>query len=156
MGQASASTLRQLRDDVNDSILIENNEVTPEWCYNPIFKQLHCFQWEQNCYHHHSVDADARCKWARRCVHIRCQINSYNRSSSSWVNRRCDWTIKVYSHLKFIKHELAWTFQSAQSQKWVHNPLMNFLVKTKSWPNSTCECAWLVQYNLICSEQFKQ
>ena len=31
--QTSASTLRQLCDDANDSVLIENNGVTPEWGY---------------------------------------------------------------------------------------------------------------------------
>ena len=33
--QASASTLRQLRDDTCDSVLIENNRVAPEWSCNP-------------------------------------------------------------------------------------------------------------------------
>ena len=32
----------------------------------PIFKQLHCFQWEQNRKCHHSVGADAWCKQALR------------------------------------------------------------------------------------------
>ena len=34
--QASASTLRQLRDDASDSDLIENNGVTPELSCNPL------------------------------------------------------------------------------------------------------------------------
>ena len=32
--QASASTLRQLCNDASDTILIENNGVTPEWSCN--------------------------------------------------------------------------------------------------------------------------
>ena len=32
----------------------------------PIFKRLHCFQWEQNRKRHHSVDANAWCKQALR------------------------------------------------------------------------------------------
>ena len=33
--QASLSTLRQLCDDVSDTVLIENNRVAPEWGCNP-------------------------------------------------------------------------------------------------------------------------
>ena len=39
--QASASTLRQLSDDACNSVLIENNGVTPEWDCEPIFKRFH-------------------------------------------------------------------------------------------------------------------
>ena len=30
---------------------------------NPILEWLHCFQWEQYCWHCCSIDADAWCKW---------------------------------------------------------------------------------------------
>ena len=39
-------------------------------------------------------------------------------------------------------------------EKWVHNPLLNFLIPGKSSPNtcSKCECTHLVEGNLLFSE----
>ena len=42
--QASVSTLLQISDDASNTVLIENNGVTPDWGCNPFFEQLYCYQ----------------------------------------------------------------------------------------------------------------
>ena len=67
--QASASMLRQLSDEACDSVLIENNGVTPEWVATyryfeaiPLFSMRTESQaLSQSC---RSIDADAWCKRA--------------------------------------------------------------------------------------------
>ena len=44
--QASASTLRQLCDGISDTVLIENNGVTPEWGCNPFW--MDCIVFNQS------------------------------------------------------------------------------------------------------------
>ena len=43
--------------------------------FKPILEWLHCFQWEQNCNCHHSIDADAWHKWAL-IVYISVGVNA--------------------------------------------------------------------------------
>ena len=64
--QASASMLRQLRDDACDSVLIENNGVTPDWGCNLFSSDSTNFNENRiasimSCC---SIDADAWCKGA--------------------------------------------------------------------------------------------
>ena len=83
--QASASTLRQLCDDVSDFVLIENNRVPPHWGCNPIPEWFYCFQWEQNRKRHRSVDADAWYKWASFTLNISINV----------VGKNGNWTLSV-------------------------------------------------------------
>ena len=62
--QASSSALQELCDDAGDTVLNENDGVTPEWSCNPHLEGLQCFQWEQYHQSCRSVDADACCKRA--------------------------------------------------------------------------------------------
>ena len=65
LDQALVSTLRQLWDDVSDTVLIENHGVTPDWGCNPfLVTQLFSMRTVsldllQSC---RSVDTDTRYK----------------------------------------------------------------------------------------------
>ena len=104
----------------------------------PIFKRLHCFQWEQNRKRHRSVDADAWYKWAADAWYkwalrrrVPCQPTLIFVKLQFWTQCRflvsfvqCKLTLRVYLHE--LKRIFSLNFATAKPEEQVRFPKKPF------------------------------
>ena len=54
------------------------------------------------------------------------------RKKGDYFEDTCEYTLMIYSHLRFARHELLHElFSPCNHKKWVHNPLLNFSIHVK-------------------------